>query len=98
MSVTAVNEKYLQDWTRWAESGLIDEALVQVYLSEPSFLQGELDRQDFLYLSSALPVGIGLYTGPRNNPKLIQQIQQEVAIVQEAAMILCPSSVGKLRF
>ncbi len=77
-------EKYLQDWTRWADIGLLDEVLVQVYREDPSFLQAELDKQTFHYLRGQMPVAIGLYTGPGRNGKPIEQIKTEVEIVQDA--------------
>lgn len=75
-------QKYLQDWTSWAEDGLIDEAIVQIYREQPQFIQNELNREDFAYLQKIIPIGIGLYTGPVENSKPIDQIRKEVEVTQ----------------
>ena len=77
-------EKYLQDWMRWVNLGLVDEVLVQVYRDNPSFLQAELDKEAFYHLRDKLPIGIGLYTGPGRDAKPIDRIQQEIEIVQQS--------------
>lgn len=75
--------KYLQDWTRWVELGLLDEVVVQLYRAELATLESEL-YGELHALRRAVPMSIGLYTGPFRAAKPITAIQQEVEAVRQA--------------
>jgi uncharacterized lipoprotein YddW (UPF0748 family) len=75
-------DKYLQDWTRWIELGLLDEVVVQVYRPTDK-LANELSNTKLVNLIHSMPINIGLYTGTFSSPKTIEQIQREVEIVKE---------------
>ena len=77
-------QKYLQDWIRWVDLGLVDESLVQVYRKEPEHIQAELAKQSFAHLRDQIPVGIGLYTGPSFKGKKNQEIETEVQVIRDA--------------
>lgn len=74
--------KYLQDWRRWVQLGLLDEVIVQVYRPDVASLQAELTRDNLLSLQSSIPIAIGLYTGPFLKPKPIQELEKQVQVVQ----------------
>ena len=74
--------KYLQDWTRWIELGLLDEVVVQVYRPTDK-LANELANRKLVNLIDSMPISIGLYTGTFSSPKTIDQIQREVEMVKD---------------
>jgi uncharacterized lipoprotein YddW (UPF0748 family) len=76
--------KYLQDWRRWVDMGLLDEVIVQVYRDDLSALEGELYNGGFAAANRQVPVAIGLYTGPVERPKPADKIQQEATAVKAA--------------
>lgn len=76
--------KYLQDWRRWVDMGLIDEAIVQVYRDDIGSLENELYNGGFAAVNQQIPVGIGLYTGPAGQAKSAEKMQQETAAVRAA--------------
>lgn len=76
------HRSYLQDWGRWVELGLLDEVIVQVYRSDLSAFEAELDQGPLQRLSQAVPLSIGLYTGPFLSAKPIEQIRREVETVR----------------
>lgn len=78
-------QKYLQDWTRWVELGLVDEVIVQVYRQDLAALKAELSNnkiRSLLYQS--VPISVGLYTGPVLAAKQIQNLAHEVEAVRAA--------------
>ncbi|MCM1985288.1 glycoside hydrolase family 10 protein [Lyngbya confervoides] len=77
-------QRYLQAWPHWIELGLIDEVVVQLYRPTLSSLRAELSDPTLLSLASRIPLSVGLYTGPIQSPKSIDQIQQEVDQVRTA--------------
>ena len=77
-------DRYLQDWSRWVEMNLLDEVIVQIYRDDLNNFEAELYRGPLRRLSQAIPLSIGLYTGPFLTAKPMEQIQQEVEIVRKA--------------
>lgn len=71
--------KYLQDWTKWIELGLLDEVIVQVYRPTEKL---ETELKNLQSINQNFPISIGLYTGHWHAPKTIEQIQQEIEIVR----------------
>jgi uncharacterized lipoprotein YddW (UPF0748 family) len=76
--------KYLQDWRKWVNKGLIDEVVVQVYRENLAAIKSELKNDDLLSVKKQIPVAIGLYTGPFLKVKPIDRVRQEVKIVQQS--------------
>lgn len=77
--------KYLQDWERWVNKGLLDEVIVQVYREDLASLKSELKNDDLLRIKNKIAVAIGLYTGPFLDAKPTEKVKQEVKIVQQSA-------------
>ncbi|MEO0985512.1 MAG: family 10 glycosylhydrolase [Cyanobacteria bacterium J06639_14] len=76
--------KYLQDWRRWVDMGLVDEVIVQVYRDDIAALETELYNGGFASVNQQVPVAIGLYTGPVGEAKAVEKIQQEAEAVRAA--------------
>ncbi|NEQ96062.1 MAG: family 10 glycosylhydrolase [Cyanothece sp. SIO2G6] len=81
---TFAYQKYLQNWTYWAEQGWIDEVVVQIYRDTIETFQQSLAQSKFAYLNQQIPVGIGLYTGPFADAKPIDFITQQVESIKSA--------------
>jgi uncharacterized lipoprotein YddW (UPF0748 family) len=62
---------YLQDWSRWVDLGLIDEAIAQVYRPDLTSFEDLLYSPELLRLQGQLPLSVGIYTGPGRNGKPI---------------------------
>ncbi len=56
--------KYLQDWTRWVDLGLIYEAIVQVYRPDLRSFEDVLYSQELRSLQGRVSLSVGIYTGP----------------------------------
>ena len=76
--------KYLQDWVRWVDLGLVDEVVVQLYREDLSALKNDLYNSGFYSLRKQIPIAIGLYTGPFLQSKPIEQLDKEIQAVQAA--------------
>jgi uncharacterized lipoprotein YddW (UPF0748 family) len=74
--------KYLQDWSRWVDLGLLDEVVVQVYRYNTAAIQAELTRPTLKAMAQRVPLSIGLYTGPFGSSKSKQQVAKEVAVTR----------------
>jgi uncharacterized lipoprotein YddW (UPF0748 family) len=74
----------LQDWTHWVELGLLDEVVVQVYRDDLAGLKAELNSDRLRSVRSAVPVSIGLYTGPFLAAKPMPKLEKEIAAVRAA--------------
>ncbi|MEO1399869.1 MAG: family 10 glycosylhydrolase [Cyanobacteria bacterium J06635_1] len=76
--------KYLQDWPRWVELGLVDDVVVQVYRNDLKIFENDLYNSGFYDLRNQVPIAIGLYTGPFLNSKSIDRLNEEIQAVQAA--------------
>ncbi|MEM8810903.1 MAG: family 10 glycosylhydrolase [Cyanobacteria bacterium P01_G01_bin.38] len=76
--------KYLQDWPRWVELGLVDDVVVQVYRNDLEIFENDLYNSGFYDLRNQVPIAIGLYTGPFLNSKSIDRLNEEIQAVQAA--------------
>ncbi|MEL6940545.1 MAG: family 10 glycosylhydrolase, partial [Cyanobacteria bacterium J06598_1] len=63
--------KYLQDWRRWVDMGLVDEVVVQVYREDLTVFENDLYNIGFYDIRQQVPTAIGLYTGPFGKAKPI---------------------------
>ena len=77
-------DKYLQDWPRWLEQGVLDEVVVQIYRQDVSAIAAELADPWLQSLNRQRPISIGLYTGPMTQAKPIQKVKQEVELVNNS--------------
>jgi uncharacterized lipoprotein YddW (UPF0748 family) len=75
---------YLADWHDWVRRGLVDEVVVQIYRNNLVSLGLELTQIQLDAVNSLVPVRIGLLAGLRNQPKSVEQLQQEMKLVQSA--------------
>ena len=76
--------KYLQDWVRWVNLGIVDEVVVQLYRDDLSIFEKDLYNSGFHDLRNQVPIAIGLYTGPLDSAKDFSRTVDEIAAVQEA--------------
>jgi len=58
-------EFFLQDWHRWAQLGMVDELIVQVYRDNIFSFAGELEDRELYALQEKIPVAVGILTGLR---------------------------------
>jgi uncharacterized lipoprotein YddW (UPF0748 family) len=84
-SPTFAYNKYLQNWEKWVNQGLLDEVIVQVYRDELKSFKSELQNDDLLSMKNKIPIAIGLYTGPFLDVKPIDRVKQEIKIVKDSA-------------
>ncbi|PAX45749.1 glycoside hydrolase family 10 protein [Brunnivagina elsteri] len=82
-SLSFAYNKYLQDWGKWVDLGLLDEVIVQVYREDLSAISNELNNRELQKIKNKLPIAIGLYTGPFLSPKSIKNLQREIQVVQK---------------
>ncbi|MEM9151674.1 MAG: family 10 glycosylhydrolase [Cyanobacteria bacterium P01_F01_bin.3] len=76
--------KYLQDWRRWVDLGIVDEVVVQVYRNDLAVLENDLYNSGFYDVREQVPTAIGLYTGPAGQAKSIETLEAEIETVQNA--------------
>ncbi|BAZ41508.1 hypothetical protein NIES4101_74740 [Calothrix sp. NIES-4101] len=81
-SLNFAYNKYLQDWGKWVDRGLLDEVIVQIYREDLTAIKHELNKSELLNIRKKVPIAIGLYTGPFLSPKSIKNLQKEIEIVQ----------------
>ncbi|NJL65190.1 MAG: family 10 glycosylhydrolase [Methylacidiphilales bacterium] len=82
-SLNFAYNRYLQDWGKWVDLGLLDEVIVQVYREDLRAISNELNNRELQNIKNKLPIAIGLYTGPFLSPKSIPKLQREIQIVQK---------------
>ena len=75
---------YLADRHDWVRHGLVDEVVVQIYRNNLVSLGLELTQIQLDAVNPLVPVRIGLLAGLRNQPKSVEQLQQEMKLVQSA--------------
>jgi uncharacterized lipoprotein YddW (UPF0748 family) len=83
-SLSFAYNKYLQDWDKWVDLGLLDEVILQVYREDLAAMRNELNNQELQNIKDKLPIAIGLYTGSFLSPKSFQKLQQEIQTVQKS--------------
>lgn len=74
---------YLADWATWVRQGLVDEVVVQIYRWDPRGLAVELADAGLAVAQERLPIRIGLLAGLRRQPKSVEQLRQELALVRQ---------------
>jgi uncharacterized lipoprotein YddW (UPF0748 family) len=71
--------RYLADWQQWADLGLIDELVLQVYRDRLSAFASELAKPEVRAIRHQIPTAIGILTGLKNRPIASEIISQQVA-------------------
>jgi uncharacterized lipoprotein YddW (UPF0748 family) len=71
--------RYLADWQQWANLGLIDELVLQVYRDRLSTFAQELAKPEVRAIRHQIPTAIGILTGLKNRPIASEIISQQVA-------------------
>ena len=72
--------RYLADWQQWANLGLIDELVLQVYRDRLSAFACELAKPEVRSICQQIPTAIGILTGLKNRPIASEIISQQVAM------------------
>jgi uncharacterized lipoprotein YddW (UPF0748 family) len=76
----------LQDWLNWIRLNIVDELIVQIYRPNLQSFVANISRQEIQEAQKAIPTGVGVMAGLRNNPVPIQQIQSQVRAAQERGL------------
>jgi uncharacterized lipoprotein YddW (UPF0748 family) len=74
--------RYLVDWQHWAELGLIDELVLQVYRDRLDAFSHELFKPEVRALQTKIPTLIGILTGLKTRPIATETIAQQVAAIR----------------
>jgi uncharacterized lipoprotein YddW (UPF0748 family) len=73
--------RYLADWKKWHELGLMDELVLQVYRDRIDAFESELSKPEVQTARSKIPTSIGILTGLRTRPIASSIIKEQVATV-----------------
>lgn len=73
--------RYLADWKKWLELGLIDELVLQVYRDQLTSFETELSKPEVLAARAKIPTSIGILAGLRTRPIASSIIKEQVATV-----------------
>ncbi|MFN3925955.1 MAG: family 10 glycosylhydrolase [Pseudanabaenaceae cyanobacterium] len=76
-------QAYLQDWQQWAEWGILDELVVQVYRDNLTSFSQELDSPIITNIRSKIPAAIGILTGLRIKSIPIELIREKVKLTRD---------------
>ncbi len=71
--------RYLADWQQWANLGLIDELVLQVYRDRLSAFQQELAKPEVRAIRQQIPTAIGILTGLKNRSIDSETIARQIA-------------------
>lgn len=74
---------YLQDWQTWAQRGLVEELVLQVYRDDMNSFSYELSDPAVQTVRQKIPLGVGIISGLWGHPVGIEQIQQQVKMVRD---------------
>ena len=76
----------LQDWRTWQQKGLLDELIIQVYVSSLDSFQSHLRRPEVQAAARQIPVSIGVLSGLRGKKVPFDRIQSQVQAVRQAGL------------
>ena len=76
----------LQDWRTWQQKGLLDELIIQVYVSSLDSFQSHLRRPEVQAAARQIPVSIGVLSGLRGKKVPFDRIQRQVQAVRQAGL------------
>jgi len=70
--------RYLVDWQQWAELGLIDELVLQVYRDRLDVFIGELTQPEVRAIQTKIPTLIGILTGLKTRSISSEMIKAQI--------------------
>jgi uncharacterized lipoprotein YddW (UPF0748 family) len=73
--------RYLLDWQQWANLGLIDELVLQVYRDDLNAFERELAKLEVRSIKPKIPTLIGILTGLRTKPIASSLIKQQIEVI-----------------
>jgi uncharacterized lipoprotein YddW (UPF0748 family) len=73
--------RYLADWKKWQELGLMDELVLQVYRDRLDSFELELGKPEVLAARAKIPTSIGILAGLKTRPIASQIIKEQVATI-----------------
>ena len=73
--------RYLADWQRWQELGLMDELVLQVYREKLEAFELELSKPEVQAARTKIPTSIGILAGLRMRPTASSIIKEQVATI-----------------
>ncbi len=73
--------RYLADWQKWLELGLMDELVLQVYRDRLDAFEIELNKPEVLAARAKIPTSIGILAGLRTRPIASPIIKEQVATI-----------------
>jgi uncharacterized lipoprotein YddW (UPF0748 family) len=73
--------RYLLDWQQWANLGLIDELVLQVYRDSLTAFERELAKPEVRSIKPKIPTLIGILTGLRTKPIASNILKQQVEVI-----------------
>jgi uncharacterized lipoprotein YddW (UPF0748 family) len=76
----------LQDWRTWQQKGLLDELIIQVYVSSLKSFESHLQRPEVQAAAKQIPVSIGVLSGLRGKKVPFQRIREQVTAVRQAGL------------
>jgi uncharacterized lipoprotein YddW (UPF0748 family) len=83
--------RYLVDWQKWCDLGLVDELVLQVYRDRLDAFERELSKPEVRAIKTKIPTIIGILTGLRTKPIAIETIgaQIDLTIAKEFGGFAC---------
>jgi uncharacterized lipoprotein YddW (UPF0748 family) len=76
----------LQDWRTWEQRGLLDELIIQVYVSSLNSFQSHLRRPEVQAAAKRIPVSIGVLSGLKAKKVPFNQIREQTIAVRRAGL------------
>ena len=76
----------LQDWKVWQERGLLDELIVQVYVSSLKSFESHIKRPEIQAATKKTQVSIGVLSGLRGKKVPFNRIREQVIATREAGL------------
>jgi uncharacterized lipoprotein YddW (UPF0748 family) len=73
--------RYLADWQKWLELGLMDELVLQVYRNRWDAFEIELSKPEVQAARAKIPTLIGILTGLRTRPIANSIIKEQVGTI-----------------
>ncbi|NBO38680.1 glycoside hydrolase family 10 protein [bacterium] len=76
-------QNYVQDWPAWVDAGWVDEVVLQVYRTDISRFQGELNSPVLARVKGKTNIHIGILAGLKPEPMPVEMLRAQTAMVRE---------------
>ncbi|MCY7367367.1 MAG: family 10 glycosylhydrolase [Chamaesiphon sp.] len=73
--------RYLADWKKWLDLGLMDELVLQVYRDRLDTFELELSKPEVIAARAKIPTSIGILAGLKTRPIASPIIKEQVASI-----------------